>query len=386
MHFPASDDRGDPRATPLYAATAALSAANSWTTVNGFATARVYTAVDEEYRAAGSDAALVDLGPMQRYTVRGSDAVAILARLTSMPVDELDVGESARGLILDADGFVNDFADVTRLSGDLFLLTTATPADRRLQLAARGFAAEILNVGSMVAALGVCGPQARTVAAAAGIDLLSADATAQGRMRGVELAVRTISFGAAPGVEIIYPADEALVIFERLRRARRLIPAGVDALEVLRIEGGIPRLGVDFAGAGAHIAASDRRTPAEIGLPHLAPVNRAWFTGRRAMKARAEPRRRLIVLSIDAEKIPAGAAVFARGAAAGRITSAAFSPRLRRVVAFAEIAMEALDHALEIGADKTRHAAQPLETPESGLAEAFRKSAAAATESRRARV
>lgn len=374
MHFPAADDAAEPRATPLYAATASLSASNSWTSVNGFAAARVYTSVEEEYRAASEAAALVDLGPFRRYTVRGSDAAKVLARLTTTPIAELAVGESARGLVLDTDGFVVDFADVGRLAGDLYLLTTAGSVDRRLALAARGFGAEIANVGAMVAALGLVGPEARSVAAAAGIDLLSADATAQGRVRGVELAIRTISFGAAPGVEIMYPAEEALVVWERLRRKKPLPAAGLDALEILRLEGGAPRLGVDFVG-GEGVQGEHRRLPEEIGLPHLAPPNRAWFNGRRSMKRAAGGGRRLVVLTVEGEAAPAGAAVFERGEKIGRITLSAFSPRLRRPVAFAEIDANTPGRALEVvtGEKGGRAPARLLETPESRLAEAFRK-------------
>lgn len=388
MHFPACDDAVEPRATPLYAAAAGLSATNSWTSLNGYAAARVYTSVEEEYKAASEDAALVDLGPMRRYTLRGPDAAAILSRLTTTPVSDLGVGESARGLILDTDGFVADFADLTRLSGDLYLLTTATPIDRRLQLAARGFDADALNVGSMVAALGIAGPAARDVAAAAGIDLLSADASAQGRVRGVELAIRPVGFGAAPGVEIMYPADEALVIWERLRRKRPLPAIGLDALEILRIEGGVPRIGVDFAGADQTGVMSERRRPNEIGLPHLAPPNRAWFNGRRAMKSADRPDRYLVVLSVDCDRVEPGSAIMFKTDTVGRITSAAFSPRLRRVVAFAEIEASALDRPLEavLPGASGRAPARLHDTAESRLAFFFRENLKTATESARSSV
>jgi aminomethyltransferase len=386
MHFPAEDNVNEPRPTPLYAATAGLSATNSWTSVNGWATARVYTNVAEEYRAASEDAALVDLGAMRRYTVRGADAAKILARLTTTPMNELAVAESARGLVLDASGSVVDFADVTRLSGDLFLLTSAIALDRRLLLAARDFDVEINNVGALVAALGLVGPAAREAAAAAGIDVLSADASAQGRVRGVELAIRSISFGATPGVEIMYPAEEALVIWERMRRKRPLPAVGLEAIEILRIEGGAPRLGVDFVSADHAASPAAKRLPTEIGLPHLAPPNRAWFSGRRAMKTAAAPSRYLVVLSVDSDAVAPGAAVYAKGEPQGRVTSSVFSPRLKRTLCFAEIAPSALDRPLEAATGPLptdRAAARLHETAESRQAAAFRDALRAATESRR---
>lgn len=384
MNFPAADDCKEPRATALYSAAASLSTANSWTSVNGWATARLYSSLEDEYRAAAEDAGLVDLGPLCRYTIRGPDAASLLARLTTTPVAELGLAESARGLILDADGAVVDFADLTRLSGDLFLLTTTAPIDRRLHLAARSFDVATANVAGLVAALAVVGPAARDAAAAAGVDVLSADATAQGRVRGVELAIRPMNFGSAPGVEIIYPAEDALVVFERLRRKRALPPVGLDALEIIRIEGGAPRLGLDFISAD-RARADEKRLPAALGLPHLAPPNRAWFNGRLAMKAAPQPARRLVVLSIDADAAPAGTVVLSRGEIVGRITSSAFSPRLRRALGFAEIDAAALDgRPLDVlSAARERAGAHLYETGESRLAAAFRESSRSATDSRR---
>ena len=385
MIFSASADIVDePRATPLYAAAASLSAANSWTSVNGWAAARVYTSVEEEYAHASQGAALVDLGPFCRYTARGERAADLLARLTTTPVAELGVGESARGLVLDGAGAVVDFAEIARLGGDLYLLTTTAPIDRRLQLAARGFDVSLANVARDVAALGVVGPKARDAASSAGFDVQGADLAAQGRVRGVELAVRPINFGAAPGLEIVYPAEEALTLWERLRRAGKLIAAGLDALDILRIEGGTPRVGLDFVSAD-RAAAGEARTPAEIGLPHLAPPNRAWFNGRRAMSAAPAPQRVLAVLAADADAIEPGATVFVKGAPVGRVTSAAFSPELRRALCFADLPVSAGAEPLEIGASAggDRIGATVRETAEGRLAAAFRTSLKAATDSRR---
>lgn len=387
MIFCASADiAGEPRATPLYGAAASLSAANSWTSVNGWAAARVYTSVEEEYDHAANGAALVDLGPFCRYTVRGDSAADLLARLTTTPVAELGVGESARGLVLDGAGAVVDFAEIARLGGDLYLLTTTAPIDRRLQIAQRGFDVTVANVARDVAALGVVGPKAREAASAAGFDVQSAEMAAQGRVRGVELAVRPINFGAAPGLEIVYPAEEALTLWERLRRAGKLIAAGLDALDILRIEGGTPRVGLDFISAD-RARANEAMTPIEIGLPHLAPPNRGWFSGRRAMSSAPASERVLAVLAADADEVASGAEVFVKGAAVGRVTSAAYSPELRRALCFAELRAGAAE-GLEIGRPGSgpRIGAFIRETAESRLAAAFRTSLKAATDSRRSAV
>jgi glycine cleavage system T protein (aminomethyltransferase) len=377
MIFPAEDMIVDsPRATPLYAAAASASEANIWTSVNGWSLARVFTSVEKEYHAAKNSAAIADLGALSRWAVRGREAAQFLSRITTAPAPRLGVGESARGLILDGDGGVLDLAEVSRLSDDLFLLTTPTAHARRLQLGARGVDALGEDICEAVAAIGVFGPRASEVLSAAGMKMPGEDVAASAVVRGVETAARPIQFGALAGVELIFPAADALTIWERLVRRGKAGPIGLDAMEILRIESGAPRPGVDFVAAD-HPGTATRRTPAEIGLPHLAPLDRGWYNGRRGLRYVAtQPERRLVTLSIDDERSMPGAAVFAGGKPVGRITSCAWSPAIKRVVAFADVARPVGAKAYEIAVPAPREgrvAAKLYETPESALAKAFRQ-------------
>ncbi len=377
MIFSADDPvTDDPRPTALYAASAAATTANSWTSVNGYAVARAYTSVFEEYDKALDGACVADVGAVTRYTARGRAAAALVARATTAPVETLAIGESARGLMLDADGFVVDKIEAARLGPDLYLLSASRPHARRLQLAARGFEAAVDDITGQIAALAILGPEARDIAAAAGLDAESDMLARQGRVRGVETSARPIHFGALAGIEVIYPRDEALTLWERLRRARAPAPIGLDALEIFRIEGGAPRPGLDFVSADEAMRDEDRRLPDEIGLAHLAPANRAWFNGRRALSAAARSGRALAVLALDAGEAAPGAAVYGKKGQVGRLTSAAYSPGLKRAIAFADLAVEAFGKPLEValpGGEK-RASAMIFETPEGKLAQAFRAS------------
>lgn len=374
MMFPADDPvTDDPRPTALFSAAASAATANSWTSVNGWSVARVYSSVAEEYNAAHTEAAVADIGPVVRYTVRGAEAALFLQRVVSAPVAALEPGESVRGLMIDDEGFVVDLAEAARLGGDLYLLSTSRRHARRLQLGVRGLAAAIEEITEHVAAMAILGPSAREAAASAGFDLMSEKLAAQSRVRGVELSVRPVSYGALAAVEVIFPFEEALTLWERLRRAAKPKPIGLDALEIIRIEGGLPRPGVDFEGAET-AAAEHKRTPDSLGLAHLAPLGRSWFSGRRALRDAGAAPRRLVGLGIDADRVLPGAQVYGKkGAAVGRITSCAFSPRMKRVVAFADVVTEAVGGALEVdaqGPGAGRAAASALETAESRRAAA----------------
>lgn len=388
MIFPAADFSSvEPKPTALFSATASASYANSWTSINGWSTPLVYTDVNEEYACLTKKAAVADFGALWRYIVRGNSAAPFLARVTTAPLQNLEIGEGARGLILSSAGGVVDVIDVARLGDDMYLLTSSRQNARRMQLAARGIDVAVEDITGRVAALAIIGPEARDVAASAGVDAASENLASQSVVRGIETAARPIHVGLQPGVEIIYPYEEALTLWERVRRAANPMPAGLDALEMLRIESGVPRPGVDFIGADDASKPESIRTPEALGVPHLAPVNRAWFNGRRSLVSnQIQVQRKLHVLALDGEEVNVGASILSNGVPVGRITSAAFSPRFKRVVAFADLTVGSEKFALEATTmenEAGRVKASLLETAESTLAEAFRASLAETTESRR---
>jgi glycine cleavage system aminomethyltransferase T len=84
-----------------------------------------------------------------------------------------------------------------------------------------------------------------------------------------------------------------------------------------------------------------------------------------------------------------GAAVFAAGKPVGRITSCAFSPAIKRVIAFADIAAAAYGKPMEVAAPppgEGRVAANFRENPEKMLEDDFFKAEKKATDSRRSPV
>ncbi len=378
MIFPVDDIVAErPAPTPLYAATASVSTANLWTSINGFAAARVFESVDAEYKAAKEGAVIADFGPLSRYAVRGENAATLLSRVATAPALSLSPGESARGLILDDDGGVIDFAEVSRLADDLFLMTTPTPQPRALQLAARGVDVQIEDITRIVAAIGVLGTDASAALSASGLKIPGDHVAASAVLRGVETAARPMQFGALPGVELVFPAADALTIWERLMRRSSVKPIGLDAMEVLRIESGAPRPGADFVTRTPRSGVR-RPLPVEIGLPHLAPLDGGWFNGRRALHFdAADPAHTLATLAIDADHVLPGAAVHIGGKPDGRITSVAWSPAVRRVVAFAVLPSAVRGKVSEISVVDDAGEARPariIETVESRLAAAFQQS------------
>lgn len=362
------DHLKSPEPSPLFSSVALESEANSWTAVNGWSVAKVYSDVNKEYKALKQAAALVDGCALVRHTVRGYDAAAVLSRLTSAPIADLDIGEIGRGLILDDQGYVVDHADVTRLSGDLYLLTTSGPIERRAQLASRGLDAEIHNISRNITALAIVGPDARAIASMAGFDVAKSFLASQSIVRGVEVCVRPLMIGSIEGVEIIFPSEEALTLWERIRRVRKIIPAGLEALSIAQIEAGIPSVGRDFDSADKNTN-SEKMKPEGIGLPHLAPLDRVWFNGRRQLKCNSISDHTLFTFRADEDKIEVGAPVCSNIGVVGKVQSSLFSPSKRSAIGFAKVERGKIASFIDTSAG--RRELTPLETLESESARRF---------------
>ena len=84
------------------------------------------------------------------------------------------------------------------------------------------------------------------------------------------------------------------------------------------------------------------RTPIELGWEHLIDFHKAAFNGKRALMALRDqaPRTRLVGLDIEGSIVPKMARVELDGQLVGTVTSAVWSPTLKRVVGLATVSPE----------------------------------------------
>jgi aminomethyltransferase len=136
-----------------------------------------------------------------------------------------------------------------------------------------------------------------------------------------------------------------------------LLPTGLLALDVARIEAGLLLIDVDFFSARKALTASQLYSPFEMGLGRLVDLKKERFIGRTALAAAAArgPRRKIVGLMMewgdvearyDAVGLPPLAhatssrvhvPVFAGGRQIGRMTSSTWSPVLKQMVGLATV-------------------------------------------------
>jgi aminomethyltransferase len=135
-------------------------------------------------------------------------------------------------------------------------------------------------------------------------------------------------------------------------------PAGMLALDVVRLEAGLILIEADYTSARHAMNPEQNYSPGEIGLGRLVSFDKGDFVGRLALEREAKaggPARRLVGIQLDwydieglydAQGLPPAISpivdrspvpVFAGGRQVGRATSHGWSPILKQAIALASV-------------------------------------------------
>jgi 4-methylaminobutanoate oxidase (formaldehyde-forming) len=202
-------------------------------------------------------------------------------------------------------------------------------------------AVEIRDVSGDLATIGLWGPRARHILAAAADDdvgdaALPIRTAREIRVASAPVLASRISYAGELGWELTTPAPWAVVVWDALRAAgvdQGLEPFGYRALDMLRMEKGYRYYGADLTMLD---------TPFEAGLGSFVRLDRGPFTGRDALLARREaepggPARRLRTVRIGDDEwqpIYGGEAVRHGGVVIGRLRSAAYAPTVSATIGY----------------------------------------------------
>jgi sarcosine oxidase subunit alpha len=299
-------------------------------------------ACDREVQATRNAVGLCDVSTLGKIELVGPDVGAFLDRLYVNTFSTLKPGRVRYGLMLREDGFVFDDGTVARLEPDRWLMTTTT-AQAAAVLAHMEFCHQVLWPGLAVAfasvtdqwaQFSVAGPLARQVLAVV-VDGDVSDAALPymgcSTMRAVGAACRVfrISFSGELAYEVAVPVRSGEALVKALIAAGApvgMVPYGLEALSVMRIEKGHP--------AGGEL--NGQTTARDLGMARMMSTKKDFIGRALAQRAGLISSDRPVLvglLPVDrSQRIRAGAHLMPLGAKAapendeGWITSAAHSP------------------------------------------------------------
>jgi aminomethyltransferase len=337
-----------------------------WREWSGYFASSVYADYhDIEYNAIREAAALIDVSPLFKYEVSGPDALRLVDRVITRDATRLKVGQVFYTPWCDELGKVIDDGTVHRLTEDRFRWTAADPQLRWLRQNAVGLDATIEETTERTASLALQGPLSRDVLEAAAGESFADLRYFRRRgttIGGFAVDVSRTGYTGDLGYELWVGVDHAVELWDLLMAAGKAFgirPAGMLALDIVRLEAGLILLEVDYTSARHAMNAEQAYSPAEVGLGRLVDLDKAEFVGKRALAAeagRGGPPRRLVGLEIEWAGIealhaahdlpPSAPATVSRSAVPlfdqggrqiGRATSTGWSPILKKPIALGSV-------------------------------------------------
>ncbi len=303
-----------------------------------------YSGILDEARAVRAAAGLFDVSHMGVIEVSGPDARRDVDRVVTSRVLDLPAGRARYGLLLSpAGGILDDILVYSRADDRLWIVANASNAEKdREWLASHASAGtRVTPRFGEIAILALQGPRALAIGAETtgqsfaelrrfGFRTWEAD--------GAEILASRSGYTGEDGLEFFCPVDAAVALWDRLLEAgqdRGLLPCGLGARDVLRIEAGNVLYGHEI---------NEETGPVEANLMWAVARDKGEFVGRAAVEAAlAHPPGCILAgLAMDERAIPRqGAPVGTGEDAAGVVTSGTFSPTLERSVAMAYLPPDA---------------------------------------------
>ena len=305
--------------------------------IGGWSLPAHYGNMASEYRALRISAGLFDASARGKLRVTGSDRARFLHGMVTNRVEGLEEGESNHAAMTDTRG--NTLADLwIHDRGDTILLETEPGLQKKVAANLDRYLISddvlIEDVTADFAVIGIDGPEAN----ARITDVIANTPSDLTPGRTVTLCHQ----GAKVELTAYDPADRArFQLWIEPGGAVRLWtslveagarPVGFEALEILRIEAGVPRYGADV---------DERAIPLEAGLFRAVDFNKGCFIGQETiakMHHRGKPRKYLVGLLVERQTVAEpGTPILEGEKEIGRITSCARSPALSQVIALGSV-------------------------------------------------
>jgi folate-binding protein YgfZ len=298
-------------------------------------------------RGAGG-AGLIDLSARGRVVVSGAEAVQFLNGLVTNDVKALADGAWMPAAFPNVQGRLLALARVAR-RGDSFHFDTEPATHAAVYKSLERFTLagdfRVRDVTEETATLSVQGAGAEGIVGAAfGAEAarLERGRVADARADGAGGFLIRATHTAEDGFDLFCGAADAEKFWETLAAAGAR-PVGFEALEVLRVEAGVARYGVDVDETNVVLEA----VPAEA-----VSFTKGCYVGQEIIARihwRGHVAKRLTgMLLASNEPAPPGSRVRAAGREVGRVTSSALSPRLGRAIALGVVKYDFLAPGTEV--------------------------------------
>lgn len=303
----------------------------------------------EEYHGCRERVAVMDLSALRKFEVLGPDAEALLNHCLTRDVRKLAVGQVVYSAMCYEHGGMLDDGTLLRLGPDAFRWVCGEDFAGdwlRQQAEKLGMKVWVKSASEQIHNVAVQGPKSRELLSQLIWTPPSQPKLAElgwfrfligrlGDYNGCPVMVSRTGYTGELGYEIWCHPSDALQVWQRLWQLGEplgLVPLGLHALDMLRIEAGLIFAGYEFC---------DQTDPFEAGIGFCVPLKTKQddFIGREALLRRsAHPQHKLVGLQLEGnEPAQHGDCVHDGRAQIGVVTSATRSPITGKNVALCRL-------------------------------------------------
>ena len=292
-----------------------------------------YSSILKEHFAVREGAGLFDVSHMGRIRVQGSDVVRFLNTLLSRNISDQKIGEAWYALVCNPEGGVKDDIIAYRQAEDQFLLVV-NASNRQKILDWMDQKAGLVDIDDQTentSLLAVQGPRAEAVVSSIveqDLSLVKFYTFCSGQFRGEEIILSRTGYTGEDGFEVFVSSERAQDLWRDLLSTGEeygILPAGLGARDLLRLEMGYPLYGHELR---------EDISLFEAGLERFVDLDKE-FIGREALLGR-EVRKSLVGLRLMDSGVPReGFCVYQGDRKVGQVTSGGFSPTLKSGIALA---------------------------------------------------
>lgn len=289
------------------------------------------------YEALRTAAAAIDLTGRGKIRLTGDDRVRLLHAMTTNHIEQLAPGTGCYAFFLNAQGRILGDVNVFVMPEYLLLDTEPATSSSIYEHLDKFIIADDVTMENLTdtwATLAVEGPNAEAILSDLGGPH---PASERGIVAWGTRLVAAVTSTGAEGYMLFLPAEEKAELLSALEAAG--VPtADADSAEIVRLENGRPKYGVDF---------SDSNIPQETQQMHALHFSKGCYLGQEIVervRSRGHVNKMLMPVEVEStEELDAGVKVMAGDKEMGEITSSAFSPAMEKVAGFAILRREAVD-------------------------------------------
>ncbi|HEY6356843.1 MAG TPA: glycine cleavage system aminomethyltransferase GcvT [Vicinamibacterales bacterium] len=314
--------------TPLSAVHERLGAKMS--PFGGFLMPIQYAGILDEHRAVRNAAGLFDLSHMGQFVASGEGVDAWLDGLTVNAVSSMKPNQARYNIFTNERGGALDDAIIYRMPGRWLVVVNAANTDKMWRWLSAQVPAgiELVNRTPESALIAIQGPRSiELLAPLTDVDLstLKYYHATEGSVAGMPAEIARTGYTGEDGFELFVKAGTAEALWDRLMREGArigLVPAGLGARDVLRLEAGMPLYGHEL---------EEDITPLQAGLDAFVKLDKPAFVGKDALAAQkaADTYDRIVGIVMDGRApARAGYPVFRGDELVGEVRSGSPAPAL----------------------------------------------------------